>query len=273
LFRDRRDKKLFRQSWRKQPSVQAGVQIVLKTLDSKPRRSKWKIAVALLVFISSGIFLVTRDIEPAPVFCVTISPGARPRTFRDEMGRLLMRGGQRVSALWKVEEKFFGKRAPINVSAEFFSAPESAIKLLRESPLLGQRIENNGVIAYEFKGGNHAAIESLVQGMAGAEILSRPLVKFGDGVEMRYSEGGSVMLGAKKAEFGASLHIAARNYKASREFFLSAAQSEPWTNSIRTNFNISARVLLPKAQGFLLLQPHAGKTNDPVFGILFEAKD
>jgi hypothetical protein len=184
-----------------------------------------------------------------------------------------MRGGPRVSALWKVEEKFFGKRAPVNVSAEFFSAPEAAIKLLRESPLLGRMIETNGVIAYEFKGGNHAAIESLVQGMAGAEILSRPRIKFGDGIEMRYSEGGSATLGGKKAEFGTWLSVVARNHKASREIFLSAVDSEAWANSIRTNFNIAARVLLPRGQGLLLLDDGIGKTNRPVFGILFEPRD
>jgi len=187
---------------------------------------------------------------------------------------------------WRLKELILGRIKPIELKAAIFhygdlSNSVSPLFLLREP-----RFANtNGLQVWMLSQGELDAVCRGLEQTPGNEILARPRVSTGDGIECRLYVGTTLSIDGTQRAIGLNADFLPRLRGDSTDLFVVITHTAAVTNqgtattgltstqsvSIRTNVAVAARIQIPKGSGAFLLNDDRGVPNGGRVAVMISA--
>src|SRR4051812_21108764 len=226
---------------------------------------------ALVVFLNRP-----RKEETLEPVTILSGPFMLPVAPRDRFAITFRRGGRWAA---RAEDAFFGKRKPVDVSADLIPLSAAACTNLESTlnPGAPTFSQTNGLKLWFLSGGELKEIAQKISPTPGMEMLTHPRLVMADGIGGSMFMGQSVRVNGKFVEVGFSMRCAATFRDHSTELLTEIVQSEAlagrtvvvedlvpiWTIvGVKTNLEVNARLDVPDGKGFLLVKwPGEKETN------------
>jgi hypothetical protein len=183
--------------------------------------------------------------------------------------------------LWRLQDKLFGRRKPVNIYANIITFPDSVRAALLSSWVLASPsfLDASGLQVWLLPDAELKALHERLRQTPGVDFLSRPRITTADGGGARMLMGGPISLNGSNNYVGLKLDCFPRVHSKSTDLFVSVTFSEVLTNpavtaaalrpgalvSIQTNLDIAARLQIPKGNGVLLLERAPRRGESQVF--------
>lgn len=164
----------------------------------------WRLFLLLLLTCVSVCVLVSlRSLRPAP-FIVLRQPFHMPLPLRDRLTRWIP-ATPRWAWAWHVEEAVFGKRKPVNLSAEVVSLADSARPTFSSLALGPASFSHtNGLQVWLLGADQLKALREHLKQAPGTDPPLRPRISAADGIECGLFQGQSVPLSGSTNRAGLS---------------------------------------------------------------------
>jgi len=225
-----------------------------------------------LLFVSLGLVFIFRPSPPATAIVMPL-----PNGIPAQKPTLLERWIPPTWGwAWRLKELILGRSKPITLKAALFdfggsSNLVSPLFLLREP----QFANTNGLQVWILSENELDAVCRGLEQTPGNEILARPRVSTGDGIECRLYVGTTLSIDGTQRAVGLNAHFLPRVRRDSTDLFVVITHTAAVTNqttattglpiaqsvSIRTNVAVAARIQIPKGNGAFLLNDDRGVTN------------
>ncbi len=225
-----------------------------------------------LLFASLGVVFIFRPSPPVPAVVMPL-----PNGIPAQKPTLLERSIPPTWGwAWRLKELVFGRIKPITLKAAIMDCrgPSNSVSplLLLRGP---QFATTNGLQVWIL---SEAELDTVCRGLEqtpGNEILARPRVSTGDGIESRMYMGATLSIDGTQRAVGLNADFLPRLRRDSIDLFVVITHTAAVTNqatattglpiarsiSVRTNVAVAARIQLPKGSGALLLNDDRGVTN------------
>ncbi len=238
-------------------------------------RSRWLQSVSIcvaLILASLGLVFIFRPSPPVPAVVMPLPDG-----IPAQKPTLLERSIPPTWGwAWRLKELVFGRIKPITLKAAIIdcgglSNSVSPVFLLREP----QFANTSGLQVWILSEDELDAVCRGLEQTPGNEILARPRVVTGDGIECRLYVGTTLSIDGTQRAVGLNADFLPRLRRDSTDLFVVITHIAAVTNqatattglpiaqsvSIRTNVAVAARTQIPKGNGAFLLNEDRGVTN------------
>ncbi len=247
-------------------------------LSGPYRKWLWPaLGVTLLCGIVLG--LLFRPSKPVP-FTVLHQPVKRPVSLRDYFDRWIP-STKTWAWAWRVEQTVFGKRKPVNISAQVVEVPKQLSNLVSAPPSFAA---TNGLQAWLLNSDSCKQLREHFKESPVVAVLFQPRIRAADGIEARLVQASSIMLNGTNKAVGLSFNCFARVRHDFTDLTMCLTYSEPKTNAtsragssadpnlvwVQTNFDLAVRLQLPKGSGFFLLDKANPGRSGNRFGLLVD---
>ena len=241
----------------------------------------WRLwLLVLLACLAVGFLAGVRAPRPAP-FLVLRQPYHMPLPLRDRLTRWIPATPHWAWA-WRLQEAVFGKRKPVNLSAEIVSLADSS-RPTPSSLALGPASfsHTNGLQVWLLSLDQLKALREHLKQSPGMERLSHPRISTGDGSECGLFVGQSFPLIGLTNQVGLSLDCCARVHADYTDLMACITYSELATNeavvpggaslvSIHTNLDTALRLRIPKGNGIFLFDRNARDSGRKTIGVILD---
>ena len=187
---------------------------------------------------------------------------------------------------WRLKELILGRIKPIELKAAIFhygdlSNSVSPLFLLGEP----QFANTNGLQIWILSEDELDAVCRGLEQTPGNEILARPRVVTGDGIECRLYVGTTLSIDGTQRAVGLNADFLPRLRRDSTDLFVVITHTAAVTNqatattglpiarsiSVRTNVAVAARIQIPKGSGAFLFNDDRGATNGRGVAVIISA--
>lgn len=204
-----------------------------------------------------------------------------PVPFRDYFGRWIPQSPGWAWA-WRVEQGVFGKRKPVNVSAEVVElggVPSAAElpKVIGESPTFSV---TNGPQVWLLTDQRLKTLRNKLEKTQEFRVVSRPRISTADGIACSLFTGSSMVLDGKTNQVGSSFDCFTYVRRDSTDLIVRFANLEVVTNGevatvqgrarVETNFDAAVRMQVPKGHGFLMFDGRSRRETWKSMGVFVE---
>lgn len=242
----------------------------------------WRLLLpVLLACLAVGVLVGVRSPRPAP-FLVLRQPFHMPLPLRDRLTRWIPVTPHWAWA-WRLQEAVFGKRKPVNLSAEIVSLANSA-RPTSHSLALGPASysHTNGLQVWLLSVDELKALREHLEQSPGLDRLSRPRISTADGIECGLFQGQSFPRLGSTNQVGLSINCCARVHADYTDLMAHITFSELVTNetlapgassplvSIQTNLDTALRLSIPKGNGIFLFDRSARDSGRKTIGVILD---
>jgi len=207
-----------------------------------------------------------------------------PRLFRDRLGRWIPATPGWTWA-WRVQEAVFGRRKPVNLSAEVVSLTDISRPRLASLPLGPANFAHtNGLQVWLLGADQLKALREQLSQRLGAEPPFRPRVSTADGIECQLVQGQSIARNGSINQVRSTFGCCARLHRDYTDLMACVTLSELVTNeaagpggtsaftpiSIQTNLDMALRLQIPKGRGVFVLDRSSRESGRQSIGVIID---
>ena len=250
--------------------------------STQPSTFPWRLLLLLVLACGAvGGLVSLRSPRPAP-FIVLRQPFHLPWPLRDRLTRWIPATPHWAWA-WHVEEAVFGKRKPVNLSAEVVSLADSSHPTFSSLALGPASFSHtNGLQVWLLGADQLKALREHLKQAPGTDPPLRARISAADGIECGLFQGQSVSLSGSTSQAGLSLGCCARVHPDYTDLMTCITLSELVTNeaaasggslplvSVQTNLDTAVRLRIPKGSGFFLFDQSARGSGRKSVGVIID---